>query len=257
MRRLLTIPISHYCEKARWALDRAGLDYVEERHVQGVHQVMAKRAGGGTTVPVLVTDDRVYPDSDLILRYADEHLDEDQRLFPADLDMRREVDELCHWLDEGLGPDGRRLIYAYMLPVKDEMLRYNNQGVPPWEARTLKVLWPPITWWAKRHLEIGPQTIADDKSRVRQAFDAIAERLSDGRPFLCGDRFTAADLTFACLSSPVIAPPEYGITLPQPDQMPEPLASVVREFRAHPAGQRALELYRTQRRPAALMLGGR
>jgi hypothetical protein len=26
VRRLLTIPISHFCEKARWALDRAGLD---------------------------------------------------------------------------------------------------------------------------------------------------------------------------------------------------------------------------------------
>ena len=45
VRRLITIPISHYCEKARWALDRAGLAYREERHVQGVHQVVSKRAG--------------------------------------------------------------------------------------------------------------------------------------------------------------------------------------------------------------------
>ena len=29
--RLVTIPISHFCEKARWALDRAGVDYVEQR----------------------------------------------------------------------------------------------------------------------------------------------------------------------------------------------------------------------------------
>src|SRR5918996_28350 len=63
VRRLLTIPISHFCEKARWALDRAGLDYVEERHVQGVHRVVARRAGGGATVPVLVTAHGVLPDS--------------------------------------------------------------------------------------------------------------------------------------------------------------------------------------------------
>ena len=37
--RLITIPISHYCEKARWALDRAGIGYREERHVQIVHRV--------------------------------------------------------------------------------------------------------------------------------------------------------------------------------------------------------------------------
>ena len=35
-RGCITIPISHYCEKARWALDRAGVAYVEERHVQGI-----------------------------------------------------------------------------------------------------------------------------------------------------------------------------------------------------------------------------
>ena len=58
MLRLITIPISHYCEKARWALDRAGIAYREERHVQLVHRVAARRAGGGSTVPVLVTDRR-------------------------------------------------------------------------------------------------------------------------------------------------------------------------------------------------------
>lgn len=28
--RLLTIPISHYCEKARWALEHAGIPYRED-----------------------------------------------------------------------------------------------------------------------------------------------------------------------------------------------------------------------------------
>ncbi len=55
--RLITIPISHFCEKARWALDRAGIGYREERHVQGIHQIVARRAGGGSTVPVLITPD--------------------------------------------------------------------------------------------------------------------------------------------------------------------------------------------------------
>src|SRR5215212_1631565 len=55
--RLVTIPISHYCEKARWALERVGIPYREERHVQGIHRFAARRAGGGITVPVLVTPD--------------------------------------------------------------------------------------------------------------------------------------------------------------------------------------------------------
>ena len=84
MRRLLTIPISHYCEKARWALERAGLDYSEERHVQGVHIVVARRAGGRETVPVLIADEGVFNESEDIVRYADRHLPEERRLFPAD-----------------------------------------------------------------------------------------------------------------------------------------------------------------------------
>jgi len=71
MLRLITIPISHYCEKARWALERAGLPYREERHVQGIHRMAARRAGGGATVPVLVAGDGVLGQSREILAWVD------------------------------------------------------------------------------------------------------------------------------------------------------------------------------------------
>jgi glutathione S-transferase len=173
VRRLVTIPISHFCEKARWALERAGLDYVEERHVQGVHQIVARRAGGGKTVPVLVADEGVFAESEEILRYADERLDEERRLFPADTRLCGEVEALSRWLDEGLGPDGRRLMYAHMLPLKRLMLRVNNQGVPAWEGRTMAALWPVVTRWAGHELGIGPTTIRDDEPRVWRAFDEL------------------------------------------------------------------------------------
>jgi glutathione S-transferase len=250
LRRLLTIPISHFCEKARWALERAGLDYVEERHVQGIHQMVARRAGGGTTVPVLVTDEGVFAESEDILRYADERLEEDRRLFPAGA-RRDEVVELCRKLDEGLGPDGRRLMYAHMLELKSPMLRVNNQGVPAWEARMMSALWPLVTRWGRRELGIDADTVRVDEENVRRAFDAIAERLADGRPHLCGERFTAADLTFACLAAAVVVPPEYGVRLPQPEDLPDHIARMVRAFREHPAGAYAMELFRTERGAAA------
>ena len=50
---LITIPISHYCEKARWALDRAGIPYRERAHLQAIHWFAVRRAGGARTVPVL------------------------------------------------------------------------------------------------------------------------------------------------------------------------------------------------------------
>jgi glutathione S-transferase len=244
VRRLLTIPISHFCEKARWALDRAGLEYAEERHVQGVHQVVARRAGGGRTMPVLVCDEGVFAESEDILRYADTHLEPERRLFGDD---DEEVVTLCRRLDAGLGPDGRRVMYAHMLGERRLMLRFNNQGVPAWEDRALRMAWPFITGYVRRELGMTAHTIRDDEPRVWAAFDAIAERLADGRPHLCGDRFTAADLTFAALAAPAVVPPEYTVRLPQPDELPDALAETIHAFRRHPAGAYALDLFRTER----------
>ena len=79
----------------------------------------------------------------------------------------------------------------------------------------------------------------------------MAELLADGRPYLCGERFTAADLTFAALAAAAIIPPGYGTPLPQPDELSGPVDAVVRSFREHPAGAYALELFRTHRHARA------
>lgn len=247
LRRLITIPISHFCEKARWALERSALPYDEERHIQGVHRVAARRAGGGSTVPVLVAPDGVFAESEQILAYADRSLPEPLRLFPADPELRHEVEQLSRSFDEGLGPDGRRLMYARMLEQRRLMLKVNCQGVPAWERRAMTIFWRAIVPWAKRELSITTDSAAADEPRVRSAFDAVAERLADGRRYLCGERFTAADLTFATLSAAVVVPPQYGVSLPQPDILPAPIAGTVRSFRAHPAGEYALKIFREER----------
>jgi glutathione S-transferase len=248
--RLITIPISHYCEKARWALERAGLAYTEERHVQGVHRVVARRAGGGSTVPVLITPEGVLGESEEILEYADAPLSEDLKLFPADPALRGDVEEVSRGLDEGLGPDGRRLMYASMLKHRRLMLAVNNQGVPAWERRAMSALWPLAVRFGKRELAIRDDRVDEDEASVWRAFDGVGERLADGRPYLCGDRFTAADLTFAALSASVLVPPEYGVALPQPEILPAPIAGTIRAFRDHPAGVYALRLFRDERRRA-------
>ena len=99
-----------------------------------------------------------------------------------------------------------------------------------------------------RFLEITPESVAISEGKVRATFDEVGERLADGRPFLCGDRFTAADLTFSALSASVLVPPEYGVPLPQPDVLPPAMASLVRELREHPAGAHAMRMYREERR---------
>jgi glutathione S-transferase len=246
--RLVTIPISHYCEKARWALERAGIPYREERHVQAIHRIAARRAGGGATVPVLVTPERVLGESEEILVWIDQHTRPEHRLFPAEPPERAEVERLCRRFDEGLGPTGRRLMYIHMLAQRKLMLRFNNQGVPRWEDRALRLGWPLAVRWARRELGVTPGIEVEDEAAVWREFDFVAELLADGREYLCGGRFSAADLTFAALSASVIVPPIYGVPLPQPELLPAHTGSLVRQARRHPAGRYALGLFADHRR---------
>jgi glutathione S-transferase len=245
---LITIPISHYCEKARWALDRAGVRYRERPHLQLIHWLAVRRAGGRRTAPVLVCGDRVLADSAEIVAEADTRAPDARRLYPDDPAAADEVRELEREFDERLGPQGRLWMYDALRGRRDIAIAYACTGVPAWERRVLPVVYPLVTRVIDRYLRITPDAAARSEAEVRGIFDAVAERLADGRPYLCGDRFTAADLTFAALAAAVLMPPEYGVPLPQPDELPQPMAAVVRELRAHPAGAHALAMFRTERR---------
>jgi glutathione S-transferase len=242
MLRLLTIPISHYCEKARWSLQRAGIDYREERHVQGIHRLAARRAGGGVTVPVLVTPEGAIGESQQIIEWVDQRLPQERRLLPEEQHARAEVDRLCSRFDTVLGPSARRLIYVHMLRDRPLALRFNNEGVPAWEERTIRYGWPAIELLIRRVLEIGPNSEQQDERVVWSEFDFAASLLADGRPYLCGERFTAADLTFAALAAAAVVPPVYGVKLPQPPELRPDTAAMVNRARAHPAGAYALSL---------------
>jgi len=223
------------------------MPYREERHVQGIHRVAARRAGGGATVPVLVTSDGAIGESRQILEWVDARTPAEHRLFPAERDARREVDRLCGRFDEELGPKGRRLMYVHMFAQRKVALRFNNQGVPGWEDRAIRYGWPLMSRFVERALEIRPGVEISDEAAVWHELDYVAELLADGRPYLCGERFGAADLTFAALSAAVLVPPVYGVQLPQPSVLSPAMASLVERVRAHPAGAYALKLFAEQR----------
>ncbi|MEA2135658.1 MAG: glutathione S-transferase [Solirubrobacteraceae bacterium] len=237
--RLITIPISHYCEKARWALERAGLPYREEPHLQAIHWAHVWRAGRGRTAPVLVTEEVVLTESADILRWVDAR--SELRLYPPGAAALE-----AHFDDE-LGPHGRRWMYHRILARPDLVRAYGATGVPRWERAALPPFLPLVKRVINRYLDVDDVTAAESRERVRAVFDEVGERLADGRRYLVGDSFTAADLTFAALAASVLVPSRYGVPLPPVEVLPEPFAREVRAMREHPAGRFALRLYDQER----------
>jgi glutathione S-transferase len=246
----VTIPFSHYCEKARWALDHARVAYREEGHAPGLHRRATRKAGGRHTVPVLVTEGRVLDDSPLIVEYAHAQAPEDRKLFPANGTAR---DEVLAWqarFDRDLGPHLRRFGYFHLLPRRAVALKFMLVGIPPLERYVLRVSYPLLRAGMRRYMRIDEKNALASRNTLHRVFDAVSELLADGRKYLVGDRFTAADLTFAALAGPALLPPEAPFPIGAIDDLPEPLVTLHRELAASPAGTYALRLYREHRRAA-------
>jgi len=242
--RLVSIPASHYCEKARWALDRLDVPYREEGHPPVLHWRAARSAGGGRTVPILVTDLGVMPDSTEILQFLDARHAGDWRPYPLDEAQKTEVEELEELFDSRLGPHTRRVVYFYLLQYKHHFLQSILAGVGKGERTVFKLSLPVMKFLLRKGMKITPSSAERSMEKVREVFATVDDRLADGRKFLVGDTFSAADLTFAALAAPVLLPREYGSVLPPLTELPDDLLAVVEEFRSAPAGQFGLRIYR-------------
>ena len=242
---LITIPLSHYCEKARWALDRLALPYREEPHAPLLHRLATKRSEGGT-VPVLVHGGRRYIDSTDILVHADTICGGDL-LYPRDAALRREVDALEERFDTELGPHARRWAYGHLLPDTRLVRSLWSRGVPQLEASVLPMITPLARLLVRAGYRITPQGAQRSLDRVRGVFRQVDGLLGDGRRFLAGERFTAADLTFAALAAPMLLPAECRAVQPALDAVPAAMREEVLRLRDTAAGRFALRMFAQER----------
>lgn len=246
--RLYTIGFSHFCEKARWALDHAELDYVERDNAAVFHAAANRLAGAKRTVPALVTPAGVLCESSEIVRFADEHLPAARRLFPVEPELRAEVERWVARFDRTLGPATRRVFYFLQFPDRARTRALLSSTGPAWQRRLVRLLAPAMQAAMARAMRIDAEGARRSQAAFEAVFAEVAAALADGRRYLVGDRFTAADLTFAALAGPAVPAPEYGFPLDE-----SALAPAVQAWREQngttPAGRFACELFAQERPP--------
>jgi glutathione S-transferase len=245
--QLITIPISHYCEKIRWSLDHVGARFVEYPYTPPFHRRVTKRYGG-TSVPVLITDTQALLTSQAIMA------DLDRRypgvLLPRDATLRRQADDWTTEFDDQLGIATRRWGYSYILTPA--LLRQPwTQGVPFWQRWAFPLVYGFIEPRLRSMIRITPTSAADSYADVMRVFDRVGQTLADGRRHLLGDQLSAADITFAALAAPILLPPEHHVPLARLDQLPTKMQSEIAAAQATPAGAYGLKLYREHRRVKA------
>jgi glutathione S-transferase len=190
--RLVSNPISHFCEKARWALDRAGLEYREEFHLPVFSGLAARRAVGTSTVPALVADDVRLGESNDIVRWVDAQLPASMRWLSIEGGEQSELDALVARFDLELGPHVRRWCFDQVLSERDLVLGFFEERGPAWERRALAWTYPLAAGFLKRALKITPESVGRSSQKIDACLADVEARLADGRRYLVGERLTAA-----------------------------------------------------------------
>ena len=210
--RLITFGISHFCEKARWALDWHGIPYEEIGWPPGWHLVLAKRCGAtASTLPIVLDGETVIQGSGAIIDWA-ESKSKNPRLSLAPHGCWTEAQEIERRADEVIGVHVRRLAYAETLPRCPHLVK------PALFLRTSvsnrligNFMWPITRRIMIRTFDIRAGAATESRSTLESELDWLDSKLAGGRPYLVGDRFSRVDLTVASLLAAFAQPKEMAV----------------------------------------------
>jgi len=242
--RLITFGISHFCEKARWALDWHGIAYEEVSWPPGLHGILAKHCGAkGTTLPMVLDGETVIQGSGAIIDWADQQAqDHARRLTLANsLEIEQRADGI-------IGVHVRRLGYAETLPrlphlVKPALFRNASRS----HRLIGNLMWPLSRRVIMRMYDITSEAASESRAKLEAELDWLDTKLADGRTYLAGDRFSRADLTLASLLALFARPQEMSTYYEMP--FPNALAADVERWRGRPAMRWVIAQYHAHRLP--------
>jgi len=200
------LEISHYNEKARWALDYKGIAHVRRAVTPGLQELTARRLRAGRTVPVLEMNGSAIGDSTKIIEEIERRWPEPP-LYPTDPEERSRALDLEDYFDEQCGPDARRVLFNDNLAEPETFLAMFS-GADRSRSRPLETLTPLICQVVKRRFRITPETVEESREKVRAAFDKLEADVGPSG-YLVGESFTVADLTAASILGLIVVPPEF------------------------------------------------
>jgi glutathione S-transferase len=235
--------LSHFNEKARWALDFKHIPHVRRAAFPGLHSIRARRLTGGETLPVLILDGQAIGDSTRIIEALEEYKPEPP-LYPSDPAERARALALEDFFDEELGPYARRLFVHGWAADPKLLATAFFPGASAAKLLAGRALFRLGRRSSARRLGIDDAGIEVAWAKLRAALERFQAELQPSG-YLVGDRFTVADLTMAAMMSPGVAPAQFPY---RPPPEARALLSELRELlEAHEALPWVEEIYARHR----------
>jgi glutathione S-transferase len=247
------ITISHYSEKARWALDYKSIPYRLRAPVPGAHIPVALWVTRGShyTLPVLDLGGERIGDSTAIIAALEERHPEPP-LYPRVPAQRQRALALEEWFDEELGPYMRRFVFHELGRDPERFAEVGAKAAP----RAFLLMGPAGAAYARvltdlRYGARGDNAAEAARAKIIAALDRLEAELGAG-DYLVGESFSVADLTAAALLYPLVRPPEAYVTI---ERMPEPVERLRAQLRERRGYRWVEDTFRRHRRPAETRRG--
>lgn len=228
--KLYQFCISHYSEKARWALDYKGVNYKPINLLPGQHaRTITQMTRADSSVPVLDHDGQIVQGSAQIVDYLDQVFP-DNPLTPEDPVLREQALEWEKKLDEQAGPAIRTWVYHYFLQRPKVVIPLLAAGTPFYNRILLSLAFSRVDEIMRKWMKINQKTADAAQQTLEQLITELAD-IYRQRPYLVGDQFSRADLAAAALLAPLFQPPQYPVPWPKPALIPKPVKSWLEDWR--------------------------
>lgn len=243
------LDISHFNEKARWALDYKRIPHERRSVFPGLQELRARMLRGGTTtLPVIEVDGTRIGDSTRIIEELERRWP-DPPLYPSDLGQREKALEIEDFFDEHCAHELRRVMFDPLLEHPELMAEATGTDRRR-GGGAMKIVYPVVNRAVRHKYEVSPERAAEARDAVLAAMDRIEGELGPSG-YLVGDSFTVADLTAAAIFSPFVCPPEFPYHQVERDRWPEDLKRWSEPLTERPAFKYVLDMYARHRGTSA------
>lgn len=209
---LETIGISHFAEKARWCMDKLGLEYTEKQS-GGIIGVLFT----GRSVPRLMIRTGIVRssigNSPEILRFLWGRYAVERGADAAFLEPTAERLAMEQRIDR-YGVNLQVWVYYHILADKDLALSawgVNDPRVPAWQRALLPIIFPLSRAFLNKAFRLSEEHYKSASGHIETLLEDIEALLDDGRRSILGSEGTDfVDITFAALSTIWIRPENFA-----------------------------------------------